>query len=174
MNRFARTISFETRSPLSTRRSLLGFIFLLRKRGLIVLQNFLLTKYHKYSNLRNIIFIVFPRKFTWIFFNFALIMIALLNFLFKNFIFILFQWCMLRSSHQRCSMKKSLFRNFAKFTGKHLRQSQQLIKKETLAQVFLVNFTKFLRTSSLQNTSGRLLLHFYSKSWWINFENMNN
>ena len=28
-----------------------------------------------------------------------------------------------RSSHQRCSTKKSVLRNFAKFTGKHLRQS---------------------------------------------------
>ena len=32
------------------------------------------------------------------------------------------------------------------------------IKKETLAQVFPVNFVKFLRTTFLQNTSGRLLL----------------
>ena len=28
-----------------------------------------------------------------------------------------------RSSHQRCSVKKVVLRNFAKFTGKHLRQS---------------------------------------------------
>ena len=28
-----------------------------------------------------------------------------------------------RSSHQRCSMKKSVLRNFTKFTGKHLCQS---------------------------------------------------
>ena len=33
------------------------------------------------------------------------------------------------------------------------------INKETLAQVFPVNFAKFLRTPFLQNTSGRLLLH---------------
>ena len=32
------------------------------------------------------------------------------------------------------------------------------IKKETLAQVFSVNFVKSLRTPFLQNTSGRLLL----------------
>ena len=32
------------------------------------------------------------------------------------------------------------------------------IKKETLAQVVLVNFVKFLKTPFLQNTSGRLLL----------------
>ena len=27
-----------------------------------------------------------------------------------------------RSSHQRCSVRKDVLRNFAKFTGKHLRQ----------------------------------------------------
>ena len=62
-----------------------------------------------------------------------------------------------RSNHQRCSMKKDVLRNFAKFTGKHLCQSL-FFKKETLAQVFSVNFAKFLRTPFLQNTSGRLLL----------------
>ena len=38
-----------------------------------------------------------------------------------------------------------VLRNFAKFTG-------------TIAQVFLVNFVKFLKAPFLQNTSGRLLL----------------
>ena len=33
-----------------------------------------------------------------------------------------------RSSHRRCSLKKSVLRNFAKFTGKHLRPSLFLIK----------------------------------------------
>ena len=33
-----------------------------------------------------------------------------------------------RSSHQRCSIKKGALRNFAKFTGKHLCQSLFLIK----------------------------------------------
>ena len=28
-----------------------------------------------------------------------------------------------KSSHQRCSVKTDVLRNFAKFTGKHLRQS---------------------------------------------------
>ena len=28
-----------------------------------------------------------------------------------------------RSSHRRCSAREGVFRNFAKFTGKHLRQS---------------------------------------------------
>ena len=33
-----------------------------------------------------------------------------------------------RSSHPRCSVRKGVLRNFAKFTGKHLRQSIFLIK----------------------------------------------
>ena len=32
------------------------------------------------------------------------------------------------------------------------------IKKESLAQVFLLNFANFVRTPFLQNTTGRLLL----------------
>ena len=50
------------------------------------------------------------------------------------------------SSHRRCSVSKCVLRNFAKFTGKHLRQS------------LFFNFAKFLRTPFLQNASGRLLL----------------
>ena len=35
----------------------------------------------------------------------------------------IFGWSsVIRSSHQRCSMKKGVFRNFGKFTGKHLCQ----------------------------------------------------
>ena len=55
-----------------------------------------------------------------------------------------------RSSHQRCSVKKGVLRNFTKFTGKHLCQSLlfnkvagaacNFIKKETLAQVFSCEF----------------------------------
>ena len=73
-----------------------------------------------------------------------------------------------RSSHQSCSEGKIVLRNFAKFTEKHLCQSLyfnkvagqacNFIKIETLAQVFPVNFAKFLRTPFLQNTFGRLLL----------------
>ena len=42
----------------------------------------------------------------------------------------------IRSSHWMCSARKSVLRNFAKFTGKHLCQSPFFNKKETLAQVF--------------------------------------
>ena len=85
---------------------------------------------------------------------------------------------LIRSSHQGCSIKKGFIRNFTKFTGKHLCQSliktliktlnKNFIQKQTLAQVFPVNFAKFLRTSFLKNTSGRLLLfnvNKYSKSF---------
>ena len=53
-------------------------------------------------------------------------------------------------------MRKDVLRNFTKFTGKHLfwsiffnkvaGQACNFIKKDTLAQVFFVNFVKFLRT----------------------------
>ena len=74
---------------------------------------------------------------------------------------------------QMCSIKKGALKYFAKFTRKSLIQSLffqawglQLYQKKTLAQVFRVNFAKFLRTSFLQNTSGRMLLKiFHSHSW---------
>ena len=47
----------------------------------------------------------------------------------------------LRSSQWRCSVRKCVLRNFAKFTGKHLYQS--LVFKH---KCFPVNFAKFLRT----------------------------
>ena len=62
--------------------------------------------------------------------------------------------------------KKSVLRNFAKFTEKHLCQSLFFNKVAGLRQLcqrlwhrwFAVNFAKCLRTPFLQNTSGRLLL----------------
>ena len=52
-----------------------------------------------------------------------------------------------RSSRRRCSVRKGVLRNFAKFTGKHLKK-----------RCFAVHFAKFLRIPFLENTSGRLLL----------------
>ena len=74
-----------------------------------------------------------------------------------------------RSSHQMCSLKKGVLRNFAKFTGKHLCQSiffnkvaglrpPTLSKKRLWHMCFPVNFAKFLRTPFWQNPSGRLFL----------------
>ena len=64
---------------------------------------------------------------------------------------------MFRSSHQWCSMKKGVLRNFTKFTGKHLRQSLffnkiagkacNFIKKETLAQVFSCEFCEISKNT---------------------------
>ena len=75
-----------------------------------------------------------------------------------------------RSSHRGCSVGKGVFRNFAKFTRKHLCQSlflnkiaglrpAALLKKRLRHRYFLVNFEKFLRTPFLRNTSERLLLY---------------
>ena len=67
-----------------------------------------------------------------------------------------------RSSHQGYSVKKVVFRNFKKFTGKRLYQSHFFKIKLQVCRLwykcFPVNFEKFLRTPFLQNTSGRLLL----------------
>ena len=62
----------------------------------------------------------------------------------------MFQVTIIRSSHRRCSVRKGVPRNFAKFTGKHLCQSLLFNKvaglmpvtywKETLAQVFFCEF----------------------------------
>ena len=61
--------------------------------------------------------------------------------------------------------KKGVVRNFAKFTGKHLCQSlffnivaATILKKRLWHRCFPVNSAKFLRTTFLKNTSGRLLL----------------
>ena len=70
------------------------------------------------------------------------------------------------SGHRRCSVRKDVLRNFAKFTGKHLYKSLFFNKAANLRSVallkmrlcFPVNFVKFLRTPFLQNTSWRLLL----------------
>ena len=75
----------------------------------------------------------------------------------------------LKNSHRRCSVRKGVFRNFTKFTEKHLCQSlffnkvadlklATLLKNKLWHRCFPVNFGKFLRTLFLQNTSGRLLL----------------
>ena len=56
-----------------------------------------------------------------------------------------------RRSHQRCSVKKGVLRNFAKFTGKHLCQSVFFNKletqKETLAQVFPCEFCEISKNT---------------------------
>ena len=81
-----------------------------------------------------------------------------------------------RRSHLRCSVKEGVLRNFTKSTGKHLCQRfffdkvafltklqarpATLLRKSLWHRCLTVNFTKFLRTPFLQNTSRRLLLLF--------------
>ena len=61
-----------------------------------------------------------------------------------------------RSSHQKCSIKKGVLKNFTKFTRKHLWQSfffhkvvgwGLLIEKETLAQVFSCEFCEISKNT---------------------------
>ena len=61
-----------------------------------------------------------------------------------------------RSSHQRCSRRKGVLRNFAKFTGNCLRPAA-FLKKRPLHRCFPVNFAKFLRTPFLQSTINELV-----------------
>ena len=98
-----------------------------------------------------------------------------------------------RSSHQRCSVRKGALRSFAKLTGKHLSQSLFLIKlqallfikKETMAQVFSCKFCEISKDTFLHNTSGRLLLicerqlfqkgsELYSAPWHLKYTKKNN
>ena len=63
---------------------------------------------------------------------------------------------------QRCSVKKAVLKNFAKFTEKHLCQSQffnkvagaacNFIKKEALAQVYSRQFCKIFKNTSFYRT----------------------
>ena len=75
------------------------------------------------------------------------------------------------SRHRRCSVKKCVLRNFAKFIGKDLCQSLSfkkvaglrpvtLLKKRLWHRRFRVNFGKFLGTPFLQNICRRPLLTF--------------
>ena len=76
----------------------------------------------------------------------------------------------IRSSHQRCSVRKVVLRNFAQFRGKHLRQvlfhnkiagrePATLRKKRLWHRCFPVNFSKFLRTPLLTEHLWWLLLN---------------
>ena len=75
----------------------------------------------------------------------------------------------IRSSHQKCSARKAVFKNFAKFRGKRMCQvvffnrvagpePATLLKKTLWHRCFPVNSAKFLRSPFSQNTSGRLFL----------------
>ena len=63
----------------------------------------------------------------------------------------------IKSSYQRCSVRKGVLRNFAKLTGKYLCKSFFFNKVAGLRH-FPVIFSKSLRTPFSQNTSERLPL----------------
>ena len=60
---------------------------------------------------------------------------------------------LVKSSHRSRFVKKSVFKNFAKFTGKHLcqrltrRQAWNFIKKETLAQLLCCEFCEIFKNT---------------------------
>ena len=73
------------------------------------------------------------------------------------------------SSHQRCSVKTGVLKNFTEFTEKHLDWSlffnkvadltpATLLKKRLQHRRFPMNSVKFLRAYFLENISRRLLL----------------
>ena len=64
-----------------------------------------------------------------------------------------------RRNHRRCSIKKAVLKNFAKFTGKQLKACN-FIKKRLQHRCFPVNIAKFLRTPILKNICKPLLLIF--------------
>ena len=80
-----------------------------------------------------------------------------------------------KSSHWRCSVKKGVVRNFAKFTGNHLCQSL-FIKKEILAQVFSCEFCEISKNTFSYRTlpvaaSGGTFPRFKILIFWILIEN---
>ena len=88
-----------------------------------------------------------------------------LSFLFYFFGYFVFLFNVLHDSEKwtsvarRSSVRRGVLRNFAKFTGKHLRQIlffNKVAKKRFWHRCFPLNFTKLLWTLFLQNTSRRL------------------
>ena len=67
-----------------------------------------------------------------------------------------------RSSHRKCSVRNVILRNFAKFTGKHLREGLFFDK----VAGFPVNFEKFLRTSFYKTPLGNC---FCFEFWQMTF-----
>ena len=97
------------------------------------------------------------RKKVGFFFKYKWPFSSLANPLLRNF----------RSSRSEVFCKNAVFKNFAKFTGKHLCQylflnkvaclSLEVFKKETLAQVFSSKFFKFCKNTTL----------FIEHLWWL-------
>ena len=58
----------------------------------------------------------------------------------------------LQSSRPELFCKKGVLRNFAKFTGKHLPQACEFIKKESLAQVFFCEICEIYKNTFFYRT----------------------
>ena len=60
------------------------------------------------------------------------------------------------TASQRCSVKKVVLKDFAKFTGKHLYfrpQAYKFLQKETLAEVFYCEFCEIFKNPFLYRTA---------------------
>ena len=111
------------------------------------------------------------------------VIILTCNYLLGNYLLgVIILWTQNRSTHRRCSVRKSVLRNFAKFTGKHLCQilflnkvatgkhlcqsplfntvpwAYNFIKTETLTQLFSFEFYKISKSTFFTEPSGWLLL----------------
>ena len=75
----------------------------------------------------------------------------------KRFNLLCIDWWF-RSSCPEVFFKKGVFKNFAKFTGKHLCLSFFFNKIDTLAQVFSCEFCRFFKQTSFYRTLMVLLL----------------
>ena len=74
----------------------------------------------------------------------------------------------IRGSHQRCSVKKGVLKNFTNFTGKHVLESlfnkvaglkaYNFLKNRLQHRCFPVKSLKFFRATILKNICKRLLL----------------
>ena len=80
-----------------------------------------------------------------------------------------------RSSHRKCSVKKGVLKNFAKFTGKHLCQSLFLIKlyacnfikKESLAQIFSYEFCEMSKNTIFTEHLQTTVFVLHSQMLWV-------
>ena len=74
-----------------------------------------------------------------------------------------------RSSHQRCSVRKGVFRYFAKIHKKHLcLRPGTLLKKRLWYRCLPFTFAQFLRTLLLENTSGGCFWKVKYRQIWRN------
>ena len=76
-----------------------------------------------------------------------------------------------KSSHRRCSLRKGVLKNFIKFIGKHLCQTESLFNKDAGLKplVFSCELWEIFKNTLLQNTTVRLLLNLKSKTIQLTF-----